>query len=227
MSLNEQHLSWLKRSSWTLFEASMILSGINPNTCVEKTPKNLESSEFCNFNNEHYAACNIAPQEETGYSYNSGLEDWMWLVGDYYNTLHLLVDCDNWGEVNSPKSWITRGLAQNIEIKWLPVARKNLDEHYFYGNFSALPAEDDVLGSDAANLLKEIFDKEHSRHSLKLTAAILAWKEVTTGGKSSPKKAILAWLDDKYPTPTLSKDAKEMIAKVVNWNSTGGAPRSE
>ncbi|MDO8369519.1 MAG: hypothetical protein Q7S71_02195 [Candidatus Nitrotoga sp.] len=69
------------------------------------------------------------------------------------------------------------------------------------------------------------FDKETNTYPPELDIAIQAWRAVSSDeGKGKPKARIKAWL---YSNTTLSSEAKERIATVVNWDKTGGATRSD
>jgi hypothetical protein len=73
--------------------------------------------------------------------------------------------------------------------------------------------------------------------SPKLAAAIAAWKAVSSDVKlarsKSVKQAIREWLDKNYVDLGLikkdgkqNKEAIEEIAKVANWDTKGGAPKT-
>jgi len=71
----------------------------------------------------------------------------------------------------------------------------------------------------------------HSRYSPKLAAAVAAWKAVELAHDPSPKQAITKWLREnadeywlKNNTGEVNETAIEEIAKVANWQYTGGAP---
>jgi len=65
-----------------------------------------------------------------------------------------------------------------------------------------------------------------------LALAVAVWRALSQDKKfkSEPKNAISKWIE---PNPTewrgknkLSESAKERIMTLVNWNQTGGAPKS-
>ena len=227
MNLSERQKALLKRSRWTLYEAAMIFSGIDPISCGEKTPKALTDSEFADFNNVHYSQFNAPPREDTGYSYDSGWNEWAMLVGAYSDNLHLLVNGDDWQESDSPKNWITRAKAQGIDTQSLPMKDEDKNK-YFYIDPQKLRPKPRTLNSEDreyANLLRQILDASNPRHCPQLAIAITAWKEVAIKGKRSAKQSVIAWLEKNYPS--LSGDATERIAMTVNWEPGGGAPRTE
>ena len=78
-------------------------------------------------------------------------------------------------------------------------------------------------------------DKESQFYSSKLNAALQAWDAVSSTPElrrgKSPKQALKKWLSDNAARLKLTKsdgsrndDGIEEIAKVANWNPTGGAP---
>lgn len=70
------------------------------------------------------------------------------------------------------------------------------------------------------------FDKVNPTYPPELAIALEAWRAVSTSeGKGKPKARIKAWLETN--APKLSKEAKERIATVANWEKLGGATRSD
>ena len=83
----------------------------------------------------------------------------------------------------------------------------------------------------------EYLDPDHFHYAPKLAAAIHAWEAVNSDpgllkGKT-PKRALEVWLrahandygltkDDGYPNAT----GIEEVSKIANWDTKGGAPRS-
>ena len=71
------------------------------------------------------------------------------------------------------------------------------------------------------------FDNTAIIYPSELDIAIKAWQAVSSiEGKGKPKARIRAWLDERYADSELSKEAKERICVVVNWDKTGGATRT-
>ncbi|BEU50792.1 hypothetical protein MAFF211520_10840 [Ralstonia pseudosolanacearum] len=76
-------------------------------------------------------------------------------------------------------------------------------------------------------------DPAHPRYAPKLAAAVSAWRAVEGGKGVSPKQAIAKWLREHAEEFGLS-DANgkpnetgiEEVAKVANWQPTGGAPKT-
>lgn len=84
-------------------------------------------------------------------------------------------------------------------------------------------------GTEAPDYL----DPTNPRYAPKLAAAVCAWQSVTDSGGKSPKQALTKWLrenaalfgmadDDGMPI----KQAIDEVAKVANWNHSGGAPKT-
>lgn len=77
-------------------------------------------------------------------------------------------------------------------------------------------------------------DKRHPRYSAKLACAVSAWEAVHTPARNkSPKQTIEAWVAENgmqfglsHEDGVISKTAIEEIAKVVNWDTKGGANRT-
>ena len=77
-----------------------------------------------------------------------------------------------------------------------------------------------------------VFDKNHKDHSPELAIAVEAWIRFSDLGISHPKTYVENWLDDSFPTTksealesvelVVSREAKNRIATMVNWNSRGG-----
>ena len=77
-----------------------------------------------------------------------------------------------------------------------------------------------------------VFDKNHKDHSPELAIALEAWIRFSDLGISHPKTYIENWLEDTFPTNkfetsgavemVVSREAKNRIATMVNWNSRGG-----
>jgi len=76
-------------------------------------------------------------------------------------------------------------------------------------------------------------DSEHPRYAPKLAAAVRAWEAVTDTNGKHPKQALTKWLREHCGEFDLA-DAKgkpnetgiEEIAKVANWQPSGGAPKT-
>jgi len=72
-------------------------------------------------------------------------------------------------------------------------------------------------------------DRTRILYTPELDAALSAWEAVTSNGISAPegvaaKTALLEWLSKERPN--LTRDARERIATVANWNKRGGATRT-
>lgn len=79
----------------------------------------------------------------------------------------------------------------------------------------------------------DYMNSKDARYAPKLAAAVSAWQAVTTAGKTSPKQALAKWLREHAATYGLSDDEGkpnetgiEEVAKVANWQPTGGAAKT-
>jgi hypothetical protein len=101
-----------------------------------------------------------------------------------------------------------------------------------YHDFRVTPADFDRLikfANTIANALPLTNATAVANHyPQELSAAIEAFNAVrensASTAKRSPKAALLAWL--VVNKPDLSKNARERIATVANWQPSGGAPKS-
>lgn len=83
--------------------------------------------------------------------------------------------------------------------------------------------------------VSDYLDRAHPRFSAKLAAAINVWEamddENLLNGKS-PKTAMTEWLTSRYKelglvhNGKISNNAIENVVAVVNWQTTGGAPKT-
>jgi hypothetical protein len=76
-------------------------------------------------------------------------------------------------------------------------------------------------------------DPVNPRYAPKLAAAVMAWQAVTDAGNVSPKQALTKWLNENALRLGLSSEdgvpiqaAIEDVAKVANWETKGGAPKT-
>lgn len=73
-------------------------------------------------------------------------------------------------------------------------------------------------------------DKSSAFYSAKLHAAMDVWEAISQDSElrknKSPKQAIIQWLNDNRENYDLSNTAINEIAKIVNWQSEGGAPKT-
>lgn len=83
---------------------------------------------------------------------------------------------------------------------------------------------------------EKYLDPEHPRYSAKLAAVVEAWESYDSDSNESgtPKQRLMKWLRLNASRFGLtSKDGRpsenviEELAKVANWSTTGGAPRSK
>ena len=115
----------------------------------------------------------------------------------------------------SPTYFIEWALSKKIRPDWLDWAI----EHEL---FKPRPVTE--LTTQPSTL--PAFDKTSPTYPPELDWAFQAWQAIsTTKGKGKPKARTHDWLDEH--AHHLSKEAKERIATVVNWDKLGGATRSD
>ncbi len=123
------------------------------------------------------------------------------------------------GEVVGPMD-LEKSLVEVASLRaWL--AARGLKSGFFFPEAGNIP---------------DYLDPSHPRYAPKLAAAVQAWlaieRETSVTGKS-PKQALIKWLrlhaaefgladEDGKPNET----GIEEIAKVANWQLTGGAPKT-
>ncbi|MFM0565809.1 hypothetical protein [Paraburkholderia sediminicola] len=79
----------------------------------------------------------------------------------------------------------------------------------------------------------DYLDQSNPRYPPKMAAAIRAWQAVTEPGGKHPKQALMKWLREHAAEFGLTDDEGkpnetgiEEVAKVANWQPTGGAPKT-
>ncbi|WP_429497430.1 hypothetical protein ACQUFY_12790 [Robbsia andropogonis] len=79
----------------------------------------------------------------------------------------------------------------------------------------------------------DYLDSSTPRYAPKLAAAVSAWQSVTNPDGKHPKQALMKWLREHAAKFGLTDDEGkpnetgiEEVAKVANWQSTGGAPKT-
>jgi len=93
------------------------------------------------------------------------------------------------------------------------------------------------LSEHAERRSQDYLDPYNEFYSPRLAAAVDAWLYVSNNpdsyAKTSPKQAAIAWLEKNAETYNLLKEdfspnylGIEEVAKVMNWDIKGGAPRS-
>ena len=124
-------------------------------------------------------------------------------------------EVDETDKYYSPAYFIDWALSKGIQPDWLDWAiEKGL---YHHKAASELAAQTSIVPA---------FDKTNPTYPTELDWALQAWQAIsTTTGKGKPKARVIAWLDEH--AIGLSKEAKQRIATVVNWDKTGGATRSD
>ncbi|MEA1990242.1 MAG: hypothetical protein U9N57_13680, partial [Pseudomonadota bacterium] len=105
--------------------------------------------------------------------------------------------------------WYDNEITLSVESTKKYLESKNLKSEFFNSNTVELPS---------------YLDRNNPNHSSKLYFAIKAWEAVQEEQPSKPKQAVTKWLEEN--AGELSATAIAEIAKVVNWNTVGGAPRT-
>ena len=79
----------------------------------------------------------------------------------------------------------------------------------------------------------DYLDPNNPRYAPKLAAAVRAWEAVIDPGGKSAKQALVKWLRENAAEFHLTDDEGKLnetgieeVAKVANWQMTGGAPRT-
>jgi len=79
----------------------------------------------------------------------------------------------------------------------------------------------------------DYLDPTHPRYAYKLAAAVLAWQAVTDQPRKTPSQTLTAWLESHAAKlglikkdGAMNKTGIEEIAKIANWKTEGGAPKT-
>ncbi len=85
----------------------------------------------------------------------------------------------------------------------------------------------------AASSTPDYLDPSNPRYAPRLAAAVRAWEAVTDSKGKTPKQALIKWLREHAAEFSLNtgegkpnETGIEEVAKVANWNSSGGAPKT-
>ncbi len=126
-----------------------------------------------------------------------------------------------YGTISDDTDWVATRIAVSDLKEW--VLKRGFKPDFFF-----------PLGVETA----EYLDRDNPQFSQKLAAAVEAWKAVSTerrrwnSGKSV-KADLTKWLNLHAPDYGLTneegepnKQAIEEVAKVANWNTKGGAPKT-
>jgi hypothetical protein len=122
-------------------------------------------------------------------------------------------------------------LSVNQSLIWASSVKKWLSERGINTGFF-FEGKDEVSGNDRPDYL----NPDHPRYAPKLAAAVRAWQAcggtAATNGRS-PKQALVLWLkDNAVQLGLVDKQGNpngtgiEEVAKVANWQTDGGAPRT-
>ncbi len=90
---------------------------------------------------------------------------------------------------------------------------------------------------DEGGIISSYLNTYNQQYAPKLAAAVRAWEAVTSDPEllkgKSPKEALMKWLRENAAQFDLTKDDGTLneqgikeVAKVANWNTTGGAPKT-
>lgn len=218
---------WLRLKQWSLSQASMIFTNINPDTCSPRVPGDLDC-DFASFDNAHYSRVNEKIDLDDTYVYVGGYEEWAILRSEFGDTYRLL--SDGIEDMKSPINWIKWAKIQGIS----PAFLDKLELTYL----ALLQPPKDSLGDSSVELAQgnkanlgewwvDILDKNNPKYAKELAIAIEAWRTVGLEGKLTPKQGITKWLEgERVRLGNLSTESMDRIAVVCNWNKTGG-PRAQ
>ncbi|MDY0187584.1 MAG: hypothetical protein RBR16_06645 [Syntrophus sp. (in: bacteria)] len=119
------------------------------------------------------------------------------------------------------------------------VSRQDLVEWLFNRNYKPPLFFEQQTTTDSLDSLPGYLDKNHPCYSPKLAAAVRAWEAVTTDQKyrnngKTVKANLARWLNDHAAEFGLVKEdgtpnsdaINNQIAKVANWQTDGGAPKT-
>jgi len=112
-------------------------------------------------------------------------------------------------------NWLTSTIAIDDLREWL--SRRNWSSVFFFP---------DAGESKAPASVPDYLDPNNRRYAPKLAAAVQAWQAVTNPAKISPKAALTKWLESHKDHFCLSANGIAEVAKVANWATSGGSPRS-
>ncbi len=112
--------------------------------------------------------------------------------------------------------WTFTTVSKRDLVEWLE--RAGIRTGFFFPNASDAP---------------DYLDPKNPRYAPRLAAAVRAWQAVTDPAGNSPKKAVIKWLREHAAEFGLTDDEGKLnesgieeIAKVVNWQPAGGAPKT-
>jgi hypothetical protein len=113
--------------------------------------------------------------------------------------------------------WELSTISRQELVRWLE--SRGVRSGFFFPNATDAP---------------EYLDPRNPRYAPKLAAAVRAWQAVTDPKGKAPKQALAKWLRERAPDFALTDDdgklnetGIEEVAKVANWQPSGGAPRTQ
>ncbi|WP_275270591.1 hypothetical protein [Limnobacter sp. P1] len=107
----------------------------------------------------------------------------------------------------SPVYFVRWAEKRGFEIEWVDWARK----------YQLLPEGE---SADTA----PYFDADSEHYPELLHIAVTAWEHAKNTTGKTPKQRVISFLNERYPELTVA--SKDAIATVVNWNKSGGRPRT-
>jgi hypothetical protein len=143
--------------------------------------------------------------------------------GDIAGRVIEYTDYDSFGSANGVIPDTVDPAASRVELDslraWL--RRRGLKTGFFF------PGNDDR---------PDYLDRSHPRFAPKLAAAVQAWmavQETAEAAGRSPKQTLVKWLRENAAAVGLTDEegvvnetGVEEVAKVANWQLTGGAPKT-
>lgn len=107
----------------------------------------------------------------------------------------------------SPVYFVRWAEKRGFEIEWVEWARKH-----------------QLLPEGESAETAPYFDADSEHYPELLHIAVTAWEYAKNTTGKTPKQRVISFLNERYPE--LAVASKDAIATVVNWNKSGGRPRT-
>lgn len=195
---------WRLCDELTVLQAALLVAGVDPakNEFVEKS---LASDRPLGFDAAKHAITNALRR------------------GAIEGTAAQFVEYDNFGQPSGLFPNTIDPEASRVEVESLKawLRSRGLKSGFFF------PGNDDR---------PDYLDRSHPRFPPKLAAAVYAWMAVQAAAEASgrsPKQTLVKWLRENAAAVGLTDEegvvnetGVEEVAKVANWQLTGGAPKT-
>lgn len=195
---------WRLCDELTVFQAALLVVGVDP-TMHETVEKWVASDRPLGFDAAKHAITNALR------------------CGDITGKTIEIAEYDSFGNQNGIIPDSVDPAASRVEVEslraWL--RSRGLKTGFFF------PGNDDR---------PYYLDRSHPRFAPKLAAAVQAWmavQDIAESSGRSPKQTLVKWLRENAATVGLTDEegrvnetGVEEVAKVANWQLTGGAPKT-